>query len=88
MDPNLGMPDDAVYVFCNMTAGGETCVFPDVHSSQMPNIPWRKEGENDWYSNLRGGFRVIYTILNILVFLVVYQIIGTNLNLYANLSRL
>jgi collagen type V/XI/XXIV/XXVII alpha len=25
----------------------------------MPNIPWRKEGDkNDWYSNLRGGFRV------------------------------
>lgn len=52
------MPDDAVYVLCNMTASGETCVFPDIHSSQMPNIPWRKEPENGWYSTLRGGFRV------------------------------
>lgn len=59
IDPNLGMNDDAVYVFCNMTAEGETCLFPDIHSSTMPNIPWRKENEkDDWYSNLRGGFRV------------------------------
>ena len=57
------MADDAVYVYCNMTAEGETCVFPDLHSSQMPNIPWRKENDKtDWYSNLRGGFRVIWTI--------------------------
>ncbi|EAA02247.3 AGAP012765-PA, partial [Anopheles gambiae str. PEST] len=50
-----------VYVFCNMTAAGETCVFPDIHSSQMPTIPWRKENDKtDWYSNLRGGFRISY----------------------------
>lgn len=60
IDPNLGMADDSIYVFCNMTAQGETCVYPDIHSSQMPNIPWRKENgdHTDWYSNLRGGFRV------------------------------
>jgi hypothetical protein len=53
------MSDDAVFVYCNITGSGETCVFPDMHSSHMPNIPWRKEGDkNDWYSNLRGGFRV------------------------------
>lgn len=64
IDPNLGMPDDAVYVYCNMTSSGETCVFPDIHSSQMPNIPWRKEGgKNDWYSKLRGGSRVSYRII-------------------------
>lgn len=58
VDPNLGMVDDAVYVYCNLT-DGQTCVFPDVHTSQMPIIPWRKENEKtDWYSNLRGGFRV------------------------------
>ena len=61
VDPNLGMADDAVYVFCNMTSQGETCVYPDIHSSQMPNIPWRKENDKtDWYSNLRGGFRISY----------------------------
>jgi len=59
IDPNLGMTDDAVKVYCNMTAGGETCVSPDVHTSRMPNIPWRKSGEG-WYSTLRGGFRISY----------------------------
>uniref|UniRef100_A0A6P7G6H7 mitogen-activated protein kinase kinase n=1 Tax=Diabrotica virgifera virgifera TaxID=50390 RepID=A0A6P7G6H7_DIAVI len=61
IDPNLGMKDDTVYVFCNMTAEGETCVYPDVHSSNVPNIPWRKEGNHEkWYSNLRGGFKITY----------------------------
>lgn len=61
VDPNLGMTDDAIYVYCDMKAGGETCVHPDIHSSQMPNIPWRKENDKtDWYSNLRGGFRISY----------------------------
>lgn len=53
------MPDDAIYVYCNISSMGETCVFPDIHRSQMPNIPWKKENnKNDWYSRLRGGFRV------------------------------
>ena len=51
------MSDDAVKVHCDMEGGGETCVFPDVHASKMPNIPWRKSG-NGWYSSLRGGFKV------------------------------
>lgn len=66
IDPNLGMTDDAIYVFCNMTSKGETCVHPDKHSSQMPNIPWRKEnGQLDWYSNLRGGFRISYETVGV-----------------------
>jgi len=59
IDPNSGMPDDAVKVWCDMGAGGETCVSPDVHASRMPNIPWRKSG-GGWYSTLRGGFRISY----------------------------
>lgn len=60
------MTDDAVYVFCNMTAEGETCLFPDIHSSTMPNIPWRKENDkDDWYSNLRGGFRITYETIGV-----------------------
>merc|ERR1712241_957416 len=62
IDPNLGMVDDAVKVYCNMSAGGETCVNPDVHASRMPNIPWRKSREG-WYSTLRGGFRISYDSL-------------------------
>lgn len=56
------MVDDAVYVYCNMSSKGETCVYPDIHSSTVPNIPWRKDThKNDWYSNLRGGFKVRYS---------------------------
>merc|ERR1712064_232306 len=62
IDPNLGMVDDAVKVSCNMSAGGETCVTPDIHASRMPNIPWRKSTEG-WYSTLRGGFRISYDSL-------------------------
>lgn len=58
------MPDDAIYVYCNISNMGETCVFPDIHTSQMPNIPWKKENNKvDWYSRLRGGFRVRLRIL-------------------------
>jgi len=62
IDPNLGVVEDAVKVYCNMTAGGETCVYPDVHASRMPNIPWRKS-VNGWYSSLRGGFKISYDSL-------------------------
>merc|ERR1711971_1532333 len=34
-------------------------VYTDVHTSKMPNIPWRKSGDG-WYSHLRGGFKVTY----------------------------
>lgn len=61
IDPNLGMPDDAVYVFCNMTVSGETCVFPDIHSSKIINIPWRRTSRDGaWFSALRGGFKITY----------------------------
>ena len=54
------MPDDAIYVYCNMTSsGGETCIYPDAHASKMPNIPWRRTSERaSWFSTLRGGFKV------------------------------
>ena len=58
------MSDDAVKVHCDMEGGGETCVFPDVHASKMPNIPWRKSG-NGWYSSLRGGFKVTFFAVSI-----------------------
>lgn len=66
IDPNLGMKDDAVYVFCNMTNEGESCVYPDIQTSSLPNIPWRKESNSkEWYSKLRGGslVRIICTCL-------------------------
>lgn len=62
IDPNLGMPDDAVFVFCNLTNSGETCIFPDVQSTRMPHIPWEKTPESKkrevWFSSFRQGFKV------------------------------
>lgn len=61
IDPNSGMIDDAIYVYCNMVDKGETCVYPDKHSSQIPTIAWRKEGgQLDWFSSMRGGSRITY----------------------------
>lgn len=58
------MPNDAIYVYCNMSNQGETCVYPDIHIATMPNIHWRKENKKlDWYSNLRGGFKFTYESL-------------------------
>lgn len=55
------MPDDAVFVFCNLTAKGETCIYPDKDRAVLPSyIQWRKEDDNDWYSNLKDGFQVTY----------------------------
>lgn len=64
IDPNLGMTDDAIYIFCNMT-DGTSCVFPDVQTANLPNIPWRKESHSkQWYSKLRGGSMVSINLVN------------------------
>ncbi|XP_077507287.1 collagen alpha-1(V) chain-like [Amblyomma americanum] len=54
VDPNWGVPDDAVRVFCGMRAGGETCVFVDgdTDSARLSS------NASSWFSSLKGGFRL------------------------------
>lgn len=63
IDPNLGAVDDAIEVFCNMSGQGKTCIEPDKETSKMPNIQWRKEKQQKWFSGLRSGFKITYESL-------------------------
>uniref|UniRef100_T1PCG7 Fibrillar collagen domain protein n=1 Tax=Musca domestica TaxID=7370 RepID=T1PCG7_MUSDO len=60
IDPNGGMPDDAIHVFCNMTNNGETCLYPDVHTAEMPLVPWKYAGDKQWFSKIQGGSKISY----------------------------
>ncbi|XP_037570420.1 collagen alpha-1(V) chain [Dermacentor silvarum] len=67
VDPNLGVPDDAVRAYCGMRAGGETCVFADGGEDSVRIARWEKpsshaadNGSLSWFSQLKGGFRVGY----------------------------
>lgn len=35
VDPNEGCPADAFRAFCNFTAGGQTCIYPDKGTAEV-----------------------------------------------------
>ncbi|KAL3180533.1 hypothetical protein MRX96_009080 [Rhipicephalus microplus] len=67
VDPNLGASDDAVRAYCDMRAGGETCVFADEDTHSARIFRWKKpapsavaNSSSTWFSHLKGGFKVRY----------------------------
>ncbi|CAG2206030.1 COL5AS [Mytilus edulis] len=61
VDPNLGSPSDAMKVWCNMEAGGQTCVHPLKKSAGEPLKAWpRKKDGNPFFSEMKGGSTIEY----------------------------
>lgn len=60
IDPNQGCAGDSFKVYCNLTSGGETCLYPDKRSQSARLSPWAKETAGSWFSEFKRGLLFSY----------------------------
>uniref|UniRef100_A0AAX7V5A4 Fibrillar collagen NC1 domain-containing protein n=1 Tax=Astatotilapia calliptera TaxID=8154 RepID=A0AAX7V5A4_ASTCA len=60
IDPNQGCSRDSFKVYCNFTASGESCIFPDKKSGGARLTSWLKENPGSWFSEFKRGKLLSY----------------------------